>query len=428
MNFRHLHTLEERLELMGKLADKFRQRAEQIDREGAFPFDHIEELKKTGYTTLTTPRTYGGEEISLYEMVRLQEKLATGDGSTALSIGWHVGIMKNLSEKNSWDETVFRKLCEEVMNGALINSAATEPATGSPTRGGVFQTVAVRSGEGWVINGRKTFTTLAPALDLILVNATVQEKGTVEGKELGAEEDRAQGTVESKEQGTAEQGTGTVKTAEDRAQVRAATFLVRRNTEGVHIEETWDSVAMRGTGSHDLILKDVYVSDSCLVEWLEPEHKRASGWLLHIPACYLGIAQAAQNYAIQFAHNYRPNSLRGGSIIDLPNVQLKIGEMELELMRAREYLYAIAKRWDESDDQGRQKMKPDLGAVKYTVTNAALKVVDLAMRVVGAHSLALSNPLQRYYRDVRAGLHNPPMDDMTIQLLAKTAIGRETSR
>lgn len=70
-------------------------------------------------------------------------------------------------------------------------------------------------------------------------------------------------------------------------------------------------------------------------------------------------------------------------------------------------------------------MKPELGAVKMAITNAAIKVVDLAMRIVGAHSLSLSNPLQPYYRDVRAGLHNPPMDDMTIQLLAKKAISRE---
>lgn len=56
------------------------------------------------------------------------------------------------------------------------------------------------------------------------------------------------------------------------------------------------------------------------------------------------------------------------------------------------------------------------------MTNHAISVVDKAMRVVGAKSLQRSNPLQRYYRDVRAGLHNPPMDDASISLLAKTAL------
>lgn len=63
-------------------------------------------------------------------------------------------------------------------------------------------------------------------------------------------------------------------------------------------------------------------------------------------------------------------------------------------------------------------MKADLAAVKTCVTNHAMEVVDLAMRVTGARSLSEKNPLQRYWRDVRAGLHNPPMDDATFMLLA----------
>ena len=65
-------------------------------------------------------------------------------------------------------------------------------------------------------------------------------------------------------------------------------------------------------------------------------------------------------------------------------------------------------------------MQGELGAVKYHVVNSAVKIVDRAMRVVGAQSLFKEHPLQRYYRDVRAGLHNPPMDDMTLLLLSKT--------
>ncbi len=50
------------------------------------------------------------------------------------------------------------------------------------------------------------------------------------------------------------------------------------------------------------------------------------------------------------------------------------------------------------------------------------------MRIVGAKSLQRSNPLQRYYRDVRAGLHNPPMDDMTIKKLALSAIEQDKTK
>lgn len=50
------------------------------------------------------------------------------------------------------------------------------------------------------------------------------------------------------------------------------------------------------------------------------------------------------------------------------------------------------------------------------------------MRIVGAKSLQRTNPLQRYYRDVRAGLHNPPMDDMTIKKLALTALEEDKNK
>ncbi|PLR76635.1 acyl-CoA dehydrogenase [Bacillus sp. V3-13] len=379
MNFAELHGIEERLKLMDSLKENFSERANRNNDSGEFPFQNFDDLKRSGYTALTVPKEYGGKEISLYELVRLQEKIAEGDGSTALGIGWHMGIIKNLSEKRLWDESLFQFLCEEVKKGALINAAATEAGTGSPTRGGKPQTTAEKQGQTWVINGRKTFTTLAPVLDFFIVSATLKESEEM------------------------------------------ANFLIPRSASGVSIEETWDSISMRGTGSHDLILENVIVEDRFLVEKPGKSAKRANGWLLHIPACYMGIAQAAQSHAIKFAQSYSPNSI-DGAIIDLPNVRQKIGEIELELMKARHFLYSVAKLWDESNENARNNLLPELGAVKHAVTNSAIKVVDLAMRVVGARSLSAKSPMQRYYRDVRAGLHNPPMDDMTIHLLAQHAI------
>ncbi|WP_144547121.1 acyl-CoA dehydrogenase family protein [Bacillus sp. X1(2014)] len=382
MNFLEKQTVNERIELMSNLSKQFLLRAHQIDIEGSFPYANISDLKDTGYTTLTVPSRYGGKEIALYELIRLQETIAEGDGATALSIGWHMGIMMNLNEKKTWKEPVFKYLCEQVINGSLINSAQSEPKTGSPTRGGRPETSAEKCQNGWIITGRKTFTTMSPVLDFFIVSATINETDEV------------------------------------------ANFLIPRNTKGLVIEETWDSIALRGTGSHDLILNHCFVPNDHLVEEISSAGKKANGWLLHIPACYLGIAKAAQRYAIQFANEYSPNSIVG-PIIDLPNVQQKLGEIELKIMQSEYFLYGAAKQWDASNDEEREKMGAHLGAAKLTVTNLAIDIVDLAMRIVGAKSLSLSNPLQRYYRDVRAGLHNPPMDDMTLQLLAKYSINKK---
>jgi len=59
--------------------------------------------------------------------------------------------------------------------------------------------------------------------------------------------------------------------------------------------------------------------------------------------------------------------------------------------------------------------------VKHVVTNSAVEIVDIAMRLVGGQSLHRSFPLERLYRDVRAGLHNPPADDLTYMMIGNRA-------
>ncbi|WP_077328245.1 acyl-CoA dehydrogenase family protein [Virgibacillus siamensis] len=377
-----LNTMEERLELMKETVKPFKQRGEIHDKEGTFPFDNFNDLKDIGYPALTIPKKFGGMGISLCEMLKHQEIIAQADGATALSIGWHMGITKHTGENESWDHTKFQAFADDVKKtGALMNNAATEPATGSPTRGGKPETTAAKSGDGWIINGRKTFTTMAPILSYAVVSATIEDSDEV------------------------------------------GNFLIRRELDGVHVDETWDSVAMKASGSHDLVLENVRVAADDLIGYLTPGKKAPAGWLLHIPACYLGIAKAAQEYATKFAAEYSPNSIKG-TIAELPNVKEKLGEMELRIMQSSGFLYSVAAKWDASSDKVRASMKAELGAVKVSVVNQAVEVVDLAMRVTGARSLSAKNPLQRYYRDVRAGIHNPPMDDMVIMQLGDHALNR----
>lgn len=371
---------------LDQLEATFKKVGAKVDVEGSFPYENIDALKEINFMSLTVPKEYKGEGISLYELVLFLEKLAQADGSTALGLGWHLGIMMDLSDRRPWDESLFAEICETIVTkGATLNRAATEPRTGSPTRGGKPETTAVKKGENWHITGRKSFTTMSPVLDYFLVAATIAETEQV------------------------------------------AEFLIPRDVSGLSIEETWDSIAMKGTASHDLILEDVSIPNRYLVEENRRERKgQASGWLLHIPATYLGIAVAARNEALRFATEYSPTSIQG-TISDIPNVRRMIGEIELKLNKARHLLYAIAERWDREREE-RHQMAPQLQVAKYVATNTAVEVVDQAMRLVGARSLSASSPMQRYYRDVRAGLHNPPMDDAVIAMLAEQAISAQQSK
>ncbi|MHA6260249.1 acyl-CoA dehydrogenase family protein [Sporosarcina sp. CAU 1771] len=358
---------------------KFKNLSSEIDELSIFPKENFQDLIDIGYTSSTLPHSFGGGGLKVYDFVLLQETLASFDANTALSIGWSLGVIGDLFERKLWTEENLTFFAEEVRNGGLVNRSVTEAQTGSPTRGGRPGTNAIKEGDYWVISGRKTFTTASPVLTYFLTSAWIEEKQ------------------------------------------RVGFFLLHKDLDGITIEETWDVVSMRGTASHDLVLNNVRVDESKLVELPEATigGPQFNGWMLHIPACYLGIAQAARDYAIHFANHHSPNSL-SGPISQLPNVQQLIGEIDLALIQARHLIYSVAEMYD--DESRRANLSNEIGVVKHTVTNSAISIVDKAMRIVGAKSLQRSNPLQRYYRDVRAGLHNPPMDDMTIKRLALSAI------
>jgi alkylation response protein AidB-like acyl-CoA dehydrogenase len=365
-----------------RLAAKFAERAPIHDRDGSFPFENFADLRDAGYLKLTVPQEYGGDGATLHELVLGQERLARGDGSTALAVGWHVGIMLQLRCTHAWPEPLYAGFCREVVrDGAMINSFASEPATGSPSRGGKMETAAVRAEGGWLLSGRKTYSTLSPILQHFTVKAGVA---------------------------------GEEKTGE---------FLVGKGP-GVSIEETWDTLGMRATGSHDVVMENVFVPDNHYISGNAAFANRQpddGGWMLHIPACYIGIAWAARDFALQFARQYQPSSLTT-PISELPHIQRQIGLIEAELITARTLLYAVANRWDEASPAGRLALKQELGLAKYTATNTALRIVDGAMRIVGGASLSRKLPLERMYRDVRAGLHNPPMDDVVLLGLARRAL------
>lgn len=361
--------------------EEFKSLSAKVDEEAIFPTQNINQLQGIGYTAITLPKEYGGYGLGVYEMVLLQETLASFDSTTALSIGWSLGVIGELYEKKQWKAEQLSELAIEFKKGAMINRSVSEAQTGSPTRGGRPGTTAVKEGSSWVINGRKTFTTASPVLSYFLTSAWIEEKQQV------------------------------------------GFFLLHKDLTGLRIEETWDMVSMRGTASHDLVISDCRVDDSKLVELVEkPSVPVFSGWLLHIPACYLGVAQAARDYAVHFATTHQPNSLLA-PISELSNVQQLLGEIDLALIQARHLIYSVAEIYD--DEKRRSLLTNEVAVVKHTVTNSAITIVDKAMRIVGAKSLERTNPLQRYYRDVRAGLHNPPMDDMTIKRLAQVAISQQ---
>jgi alkylation response protein AidB-like acyl-CoA dehydrogenase len=183
-------------------------------------------------------------------------------------------------------------------------------------------------------------------------------------------------------------------------------------------------MGMRATGSHDLVFDSARLAPETLIQQRDlgtADPGKASGptWFgLCTSAVYLGIAAAARDAAINFAHERKPTALGGKSIATLEVIQQRLGALETELLPARAFLYTIADAWNR-DPNARQSLPPYIGQAKVVATTHAIAAVDLALRVVGGQSMQRSLPLERLFRDVRAGLFHPPPEET-----ANTTIGR----
>ncbi|HEY7294311.1 MAG TPA: acyl-CoA dehydrogenase family protein [Dehalococcoidia bacterium] len=387
MRFPRTERQAELLALAGELAERIAPRAAEADRAGVVPRESYRELVDARYHTLTVPEEFGGLGASMLEFVLCQNALARGDEAVALGINMHLMSVANASQPGHWPRALYDRVMREVVEeGALINSAAAEPEMGSPAGGGRPRTTATKVDGGWRINGRKTFTSLSPILRFFIVLATIGD--TPDGIEVGQ-------------------------------------FLVREDA-GVRIEPTWDVLGMRATESHDIVLEDAFVPDADLISRRllgapSPAAPGGSYFALGVGAVYLAIGERARDFAVAFARERAPTGL-GRPIGTLQSIQHRVAQMEILLMTARELLFGAADDWSEYPEQ-RPALGPKIAAAKYTATNNAIAVVDLAMRICGGIALFRDEPLERYYRNVRAGLSHPPIDDRAFDQIARAALG-----
>lgn len=378
------------LAIAQSLAAKFAQRAAVHDREGTFPFENYADIRAAGLPALIVPEAYGGWGAGLLETVITMEALAVGDGSTALNVTMHMQTLGGALEAGGWPPALLEQVCRAaVADGFLINSIATEPELGSPSRGGKPKTRAKPIYEGgaepvaWLINGRKNFASMSPTLDYMIIPAVLDD-----GSEA------------------------------------VARFLVPRSKE-IEIVETWDAMGMRTTGSHDIILHDVRVPHTYLINSgaTDKAHQKgkANAWFaLGVSAVYVGVAVAALHAATRYAKERTPTAL-GKPIAELEGIQRRLGQAAMLIHQAETHLYYAAELWERHPDQ-RPELGPTIIAAKYTATNNAIDAVDHCMRVVGGSSMTRHLPLERYYRDVRGGISHPMNDDQALVLFGQMAL------
>ena len=379
------------LDLTARLADDFATRADEHDRENTFPFENFDALKEARYTALPIAEELGGLGGTLLDLCLCQERLAQGDASTALAVNMHLFAIGSMAEQMEMSNPQAMLMAGMLAQQKwIIGGGFTEAEIGG--NWGYPTTTAVRQEhdgvKGFVLNGRKTFTSMAPIIDFFAINtsATDEDGNTVIGM-----------------------------------------FTVPRATPGLEIVETWDTMSMRATASHDLVIKDCWVPEAAIVGIRPPGDADVGANIIlswfcgSVSSVYLGVAIGARDFAYDWAKTRKP-VLFERPISHFPGVQFHAADIEIELAAARALVRQTVQEWL----AGGLREREDLARIilpKYVATNTAIRVVDQAMSIVGAPGIFRRHPMQRFYRDVRPGPFHPMTNDVAKELIGKTALG-----
>ncbi|WP_143176279.1 acyl-CoA dehydrogenase family protein, partial [Burkholderia ubonensis] len=151
---------------LDRLAPELAADAARNDVLGRFPHENFARLQRAGLIAQVVPRDYGGAGATLAQASRIVAAVARADPAAALVLTMTYLQHRALGRADSrWPESLRRAVFDSaVADGALINALRVEPALGSPTRGGLPETVARRDGDGWRLSGHKLYSTGIPAL------------------------------------------------------------------------------------------------------------------------------------------------------------------------------------------------------------------------------------------------------------------------
>ena len=378
-----------------RLAEDFAVRAAAHDRDGSYPFESIDSLRHAGYFAAPVPEELGGLGVSsVHDVIVASGRLARGDASVAIGVNMHLVVVLSLARRwrmaraagNARRERAFAGSLRRIASDGIVMAAAMSERGQDLTRP---VTEAVRTDGGWRIDGHKIFCTMAPAATILLTS---------------------------------------VRFADDDGVERYAYVEIPADAPGVRINDDWDALGMRASGSHSVTFDGVELPAAALrggfptgrpVPYLE---RNLPSGLFHASAS-LGIAEAA------FARAARPDRINGDA-----RAPMLVAESAIDLTASRATISRAAALIDEhhaanptadGTDEEITALFAEGQAAKTFVNEAATRVVDRALALSGGAGYLNGSPLARAYRDVRAGAFMHPLGaNRAYDFLADVALGR----
>ncbi|SDE02080.1 Acyl-CoA dehydrogenase [Mycolicibacterium neoaurum] len=356
------------IDSLADVADQLREQAEEAEKIGKLTDDTVKTMKQLGNIRLLQPKKHGGMEVHPREFAETVMATAALDPSA----GWINGVV---------GVHPYQLAYADPRVGAEIWADDVDTWVASPY---APQGVAVPVDGGYIFNGRWQFSSGTDHCDWIFLGAMI---GDAEGKPLMPPQ-------------------------------MLHMILPRKDYEIV--EDSWDVVGLRGTGSKDVIVKDAFVPSYRTMDAMkvmDGTAQREAGmtetlylmpWStmfpLGISSATIGIAEGALAAALDYQRS-RVNS-SGVAIKDDPYVMYAIGEAAADINAARQELLANVDRIYDMVDAGKDVSFTDRAAGRRTQVRAvwrAVSAVDEIFARCGGNGTRMDKPLQRYWRDVHVG-------------------------
>jgi alkylation response protein AidB-like acyl-CoA dehydrogenase len=373
-----------------EVLDRLGDRAPGYDSEARFFHEDLEELRELGYLALNVPVSLGGHGRTLLDTAREQRRLAYRSTSTALGINMHLYWTGAAADRHRAGDSSLDWVLEEAAAGRLFASGHGERGNDLALEDSTTRAEPQPDG-GYRFTGRKIFGSLSPAWDWFGLHG---------------------------------------RDDSDPDLPKIVHAFIRRDADGIHIEETWDTVGLRATRSEDTHLDGVVAAPAEVARVLpigppaidDPFVLSLFAWAqVGIGSVYHGLGQRAFDVAVEHARSRASRKLGGRPSAEDPYVQAQIAEIALQLELLQALVERTAGDWSAGVEHG-QRWPAKLVATKHHSVEASRRIVELATLIVGGASLFNTHELSRIYRDVLGGAFHPVNGNGTQAVLAATAL------
>lgn len=352
----------EQHELVRKLAREFaeteltKEVLDKVEEEEVFPEEILDKMAKAGFFGIKVPKQYGGQGGDARSYVIVMEEIARVSGVASIYVsspnslsGGPFLLSGNAEQKEKYLRPV-------VTGEKKVCFALTEPGAGSDAGG--MQTTAVKDGDYYILNGRKTFITMAPLADWAVIYAKT---------------DMSMGTR------------------------GISAFIVDMKQEGVSCGKPEKKMGVVGCATSDIILENVRVHKDNLLgqegKGFINAMKTLDTGRMGVAAQSIGVAQGCLDEAIKYA---KERKQFGRPIAKFQAIAFMIAEMATKLEAAKNLVYKTAWLIDNGQDASMAA-----SMAKFYASEVCNEIAAKTVQIHGGYGFIKDYKIERMFRDCR---------------------------